>query len=106
MGASAAAAIVIKREKELIRHFRRAGATSPETAQSLSALGAEQGFIWERLVNGAVIRTATNGGFYLDEPSWEAMGRRRRLLAVVVALVAVAVLLGFALYSYRALPHS
>jgi hypothetical protein len=93
MGA-AAAAIIIKREKDLIEHFRRAGATSPQTAQSPDALGVEEdNFIWRRLVASAVIRPGAAGAYYLDEPSWEALGRRRRRVAVIVAVAAVALAL-------------
>ena len=91
MGA-AAAAIIIKREKDLVEHFRRARATTPQTAQSPDALGVEDdNFIWRRLVSSAVIRAGTDGAYYLDEPSWEAMGRRRRRVAVVMMVVAVVI---------------
>ena len=90
MGATAAAAI-IKRERDLVDHFRRAGATSPQTAQTPTALGVEPRLAWDILVRSAIIRTATNGTFYLDEQSWEAMGRRRRRLAMVIAVFAIIV---------------
>jgi hypothetical protein len=90
MGA-AAAAIIIKREQDLVEHFRRAGATSPQAAQSSGALGVEEGnFVWRRLVAGAVIRPGAAGTYYLDEPSWEALGRRRRRVAVIIGGAAVA----------------
>jgi hypothetical protein len=89
MGASAAAAIIIKREKDLVEHFRRAGATSPQTAQTVSALGVEQRLAWDILARDAIIRTAADGTFYLDEPSWEAMRSRRRRFAVVVLVIAI-----------------
>ena len=96
MGASAAAAIIIRREKDLIEHFRRAGATSPQTAQSPATLGVEENFIWRQLVDAAVIRTGASGAYYFDELSWEAIGRRRRRVAIVVGLAALVV--GLALY--------
>jgi hypothetical protein len=107
MGA-AAAAIIIKRERELIEHFRRAGATSPQTALTPSALGVEQRFAWERLVDGAVIRNATNDTFYLDEPSWEALGRRRRTLAVAITIgmIAVAVVAALSAFLVSSRPRS
>ena len=87
MGASAAAAIIIKREKDLVEHFRRAGATTPQTAQSPDALGVDDdNMIWRLLVKGAVIRAGADGAYYLDEPSWEAMGLRRRRLAVAIGV--------------------
>ena len=96
MGA-AAAAIIIKREKDLVEPFRRARATNPQAAQSSDALGVEEGnFIWRRLVDSAVIRPGAAGAYYLDEPSWEALGRRRRRVAVIVGVAAVA--LGLLLY--------
>jgi hypothetical protein len=43
-----------------------------------------------------VIRPGAAGTYYLDEPSWEATGRRRRRLAIVALVVAAA--LGLLLY--------
>jgi hypothetical protein len=104
MGASAAAAIIIRREEDLVEHFRRAAATNPRAAQSSGALGVEEGnFIWRRLVASAVIRPGAAGAYYLDEPSWEALGRRRRRVAVImlVAAVGLAVLVYLAGMSRR-----
>jgi hypothetical protein len=88
---TAAAAIIIKREQDLVEHFRRAAATNPQAAQSSGALGVEEGnFVWRRLVADAVIRPGAAGTYYLDEPSWEALGRRRRRVAVIIGGAAVA----------------
>lgn len=96
MGA-AAAAIIIKREKDLVEHFRRARATTPQTAQSPDALGVDDNnLIWRILVKSAVIRAGTDGSYYLDEPSWEALGRRRRRLAIIMLVAVVA--LGLLVY--------
>lgn len=95
MGA-AAAAIIIKREKDLVEHFRNAGATSPQRAQTPGALGVEDdNMIWRILVDRAVIREEAAGAYYLDEPSWEALGRRRRRMAIVVGGFAIALALFF-----------
>ena len=88
MGA-AAAAIIIKRERDLVDHFRRAGAISAQTAQTPDALGVERRLAWDRLVDDAVVRSGPNGTFYLDELSWEALGRRRRRLAIIMILIVV-----------------
>jgi hypothetical protein len=88
---TAAAAIIIKREQDLVEHFRRAAATNPQAAQSSGALGVEEGnFVWRRLVADAVIRAGAAGTYYLDEPSWEALGRRRRRVAVIIGGAAMA----------------
>ena len=94
MGASAAAAIIIRKERHLVEHFRRAGALSPASAQSVDELDIHPRLVWERLVSRAIVREAAPGLFYLDEPSWEAFRRtRRRLLISVVGLALLAMLL-------------
>lgn len=72
-----------------MEHFRRAGATTPETAQTSSALGVDENFIWRRLADGAVIRAAPSGGYYLDEASWAALGRRRRRMTIAISITAI-----------------
>jgi len=86
----AAAAIIIRKEKDLVTHFRHARALSPATAQRLGALGVDEGTALRRLRNRAVIREATPGAFYLDEPSWLALGRTRRRLILVALVIVVA----------------
>lgn len=86
MGA-AAAAIIIRREKDMIAHFVQQRATSVETAQTLDALRIEHNFIFRRLEDRAVIRQGANGTYYLDELSWSAIRRTRiRVLLVVVTI--------------------
>ena len=97
MGA-AAAAIIIKKERDLVEHFRRVGAISPETARTQDEIGVDGRMAWFRLVDGAVIRSADNGRFYLDEPTWEAQERRRRRV-MTLALVIVAVAAAFSIYA-------
>ena len=98
MGAPAVAAILRKREQEVIDDFRAAGATSPDRAQSYQAIGLGDTLAIKRLRNRAVIREATPGVYYLDEEVWTAVVRTRRRLVItllsVIALVALGVLLG------------
>jgi hypothetical protein len=86
MGSSAAAAIIIK-EKHIAAAFRRAGATTASAAVSPDALGVHQRAAFKRLERRAVLRQAALGQFYLDEPTWEALRRTRRRLALVLALL-------------------
>lgn len=89
MGASAAA-IIIRKEKDLVEHFRDRGATTAARAVTPAALGVEIGMIWRRLEERAVIRQAESGRFYLDEPSWGALrATRQRLMLVMVLLVII-----------------
>ena len=90
MGASAAAAVIIRKERELVEHFMGAGAVSPSSARSSSDLGVHERFAWMRLVERGVIREAAPGRYYFDEPTWVALGRRRRRLALVLMILFVA----------------
>ena len=98
MGAPAVAAILRKREQEVIDDFRAAGATSPDRAQSYQAIGVGDSLAIKRLHNRAVIREAAPGMYYLDEEVWAAVVRTRRRLVVtilsVIALLALGLLLG------------
>ena len=98
MGAPAVAAILRKREQEVIDDFRAAGATSPDRAQSYHAIGLGDTLAIKRLENRAVIREAAPGTYYLDEEVWAAVVRTRRRLVItllsLIALMALGVLLG------------
>jgi poly(3-hydroxybutyrate) depolymerase len=93
MGASAAVAIIIRKEKDLVAHFRAAGAISAATAKTPGDLGVHERVAWSRLASRAVVRQGTPGTYYLDEPSWEALRRTRRRMALVLLIVVLFVLI-------------
>jgi hypothetical protein len=97
MGAPAIAAILRRREQEVVDDFRAAGATSPGTAQSYDAIGLGESLAIRRLRTRAVLREASSGLFYLDEQSWEALRRTRRRLVVVILSIVALMLLGMLL---------
>ena len=97
MGAGAIAAMIARREREVVDDFRAAGATSPERAQSYTASGFGATVAIKRLHNHAVIREAAPGTFYLDEEVWEAVRRTRMRIGMVLILSLVAVLVGMLL---------
>jgi hypothetical protein len=98
MGA-AVAAVILRKERELVDLFRSAGATSPATALSLNDVGVEEAWPLARLRRRAIVREASPGKFYLDEEVWTAMrGLRQRIIFMllgVVALVGFLVWIGF-----------
>jgi len=98
VGAAAVAAVMRRREQEVIDDFRAAGAVSRETAQSYTAVGLGESLGLKRLRDRAVIREAAPGTYYLDEEVWTAVRRTRRRIAtvflVVLALVLFGVLMG------------
>ena len=92
MGA-AVAAIIVRREREVVDDFRAAGATSRETAQSYTASGPGASLAIRRLRGHAVIREAAPGTYYLDEEVWAAVRRTRRRIATLILLIVVVLFL-------------
>ncbi len=89
MGTSAAVAVLIRKEREMVAAFRGRGATSPGSAVTLDALNLHSGLALRRLQDHAVIRPGRDGTFYLDEPSWDATNRLRRRVMMLILLVIV-----------------
>ena len=87
MGAGATVAIIVLKENEIVEAFRRAGATATAAAAAPTALGVHEHRLFRKLCQRAVLREARPGFFYLDEPSWEAVGRMRRRLGLAILLV-------------------
>src|SRR5512138_2103287 len=99
MGAPAIAAVIRRREREVVDDFRRAGATSPTTARSLAEVGISDSWPVRRLQKRAVIREPQPGVMYLDEEVWSAVRRMRHrfalVLGVIIALLVVGIAIGF-----------
>jgi hypothetical protein len=97
MGAAAAVAIMRRREREVVDDFRAAGAISPATAQSYSAIGLGESMAIRRLHDRAVIRESAPGLWYLDEEVWTAVRRTRRRVAFSMLAVVLLLFAGFAM---------
>jgi hypothetical protein len=90
MGA-AAAVIIIRRERDIVELYQRAGATTPAMARTPDDLGIGHHVAFNILVRRAVLRDVGDGRYYLDEPSWQAQRSRRHVMAVVLLFVVLAV---------------
>lgn len=91
----AAAAVIVRTQKHIVECYRAAHATTPNAARAPGELGIEESMIFTGLVRRAVLRDAGGGRYYLDEPSWEALGTSRRrivMMVLMLALLAVIVL--------------
>ncbi|MFC5436258.1 hypothetical protein ACFPME_06800 [Rhodanobacter umsongensis] len=82
-------AILMRRQRALVRVFEGVGATSAAQARSAEELGVAPGMAWHHLVGHAVLRCPGEGRYFLDEANWQRLRRRRR----VIALAAIAGLL-------------
>ncbi|HET6760752.1 MAG TPA: hypothetical protein VFH13_01575 [Gemmatimonadaceae bacterium] len=101
MGAPAVAALLRRREQEVVDDFRAAGALSPSTAQSYTAIGLGDSLAIKRLRNRAVIREVAPGAYYLDEEVWTAVRRTRQRLGIVIVSMLALLLLGILLISIK-----
>ena len=90
--ATAAAAVIIAKEKDLVAHFRRAGALSPAKAQSATDLGVDTRLAWSILERRAIIREAGAGLYYLDEAAWVTHQQRRRRIALTMLVIVLGIL--------------
>jgi hypothetical protein len=85
----AAAAIIIRRQRDIVETFQGARATSVQTARHPGELGVEEDRIFRGLIRRAVIRPSEDGRYYLDEPSWVALGSMRRRIALMIMLLVI-----------------
>ena len=97
MGAPAIAAVIRRREREVVDDFRRTGATSPTTAKSLQDIGLSDSWPVRRLQRRAVIREPEPGIMYLDEEVWTAVRRTRHRVALLFGSVLILLLIGITL---------
>jgi len=77
-------AVMMLRQRALVRRFERAGATNAAQARSAEQLGVEPGLAWHRLVGHAVLRCPGDGRYFLDLANWQRLRRRRRVIALAV----------------------
>lgn len=96
MGA-AAAAIIVAKERHIVDRFRDLGVMSSTSARRLDDVGVGEGLALRRLRRHEVIREASPGMFYLDEPVWNAVRNTRRRMVVVVLLIAALIGIGVSL---------
>ncbi len=85
---------ILRKERQVVRHFREAGATSPASARRLDEVPEDHSFGLGRLRRRAVIREAQPDHFYLDEEVWVALGRTRRRVSVAVLILIVLLFVG------------
>jgi hypothetical protein len=88
MGATIAA-IIIRKEEEVVSQFRSQSAISPESAQTLETLGVRGDHSLTRLRRSAVIREAAHDRFYLDDARWDAKTQTRRRSGLIVLIAVV-----------------
>jgi hypothetical protein len=84
-------AVVVRRQNQLIRAFRQAGAVSLDTARSLDELGLRESWVFRRMAARGVFIHTDGGRWSVSEPAADAFVRRRRVL--MLSFVALAILI-------------
>ena len=87
----AAVAVIVIKEKQVVKAFRQAGAIDPGSAVVPTSIGVTNKIAFRKLLQHEVLREAGSGTFYLDEQSWENFRGQRRRLGLMLLL---AVLIG------------
>jgi hypothetical protein len=87
-------ALMMQRQRALVRAFEQVGATSVAQARSAREMSLTPGMAWHQWVAQAVLRCPGEGRYFLDLPHWQRLQRRRRVTSLLVVAV---VLLGLAL---------
>ncbi len=82
-----AAAVIALRRRRLIRRFREAGATAPERAVTLEAVGERQNWIFDRMAQAGVFRPAPDGRYFMVEAAATEYRRRCRVRALVMTAI-------------------
>jgi hypothetical protein len=89
-------AVMMIKQRALVRAFEHAGATSAAQARRAEELGLKPGMAWHHLVGRAVLRCPGEGRYFLDRANWQRLCRRRRVNAFAV-IAGLLVLLGLVL---------
>ncbi len=84
-----------RKERELRRAFRDAGAVDPSTARSLAEMGLEETRALGRLQRHDVVRESAPGSYYFEEEAWLAVRSARiRMGIMLISAIGLTALVG------------
>lgn len=75
-------AVMMHKQRALVRAFEQAAATTAATARTAEQLGLKPGMAWHQLLGQAVLRCPGEGRYFLDLANWQRLRRRRRRMAL------------------------
>jgi hypothetical protein len=87
------AAVMVRKQKEIVAAFRQAGAMTPTTAVTIGSIGVHDNLPFRKLRGHSVLREAGDGRFYLDDERWSAVREIRRRYAIAAILAGVSAVL-------------
>lgn len=86
-------AMLMRRQRAIVRAFEQAGAVAADSARSVEQLGLSVGIAWQQLASLAVLRSPAAGRWFLDRANWRRLCRRRCALAAASVAALLLVLL-------------
>lgn len=90
------AAIIARKERDVVDMMRYVGAISPAAARPIQDLGIDDDVGFRRLRDREVVRESAPGRYYLDEGVWASVRRTRRRATIVIAAIALIITVGVA----------
>ena len=92
--------IIVGKQNQILRRFRKAEATASERAQSLQDLGCRKSVVFRGLVRrGVLVETsgATGERYYLDSERADSFVATRRKILFVALMIVIAVVVAILL---------
>ena len=95
-------AVMVHKQRAIVRAFEQAAATTAATACTAEQLGVKPGMAWHQLVGHAVLRCPGDGRYFVDLVNWRRLRRLRRRMALAAVIGGALVVLGVILLTARA----
>ena len=96
-GAATVGVAIAAKRKRIYRLFRAAGATTASDAKSLQEINVSDSGMLKLLIHHGEIVKVDGDRYYIDESAVQA-NRRKRLIAVVIAILIVVIAMVVAKY--------
>jgi len=95
-------AVMVRRQRAIVRTFEQVAATTAATARTAEQLGLKPGMAWHQLVGHAVLRCPGEARYFLDAANWQSLRRRRRRMAWAAVITGALAVLAVILLTARA----
>jgi hypothetical protein len=89
---AAAGAARARAQREVVSHFMSNNAVGADLAIPFTVNRRLEQKCFDRFRDLGVIQSASNGGYYIDIPAYDAYQKRQRRMVVVILLIGVIVL--------------
>lgn len=85
------AAVILRRQRRIVRAFETADAVSPSSAVDPQTLGVRRGLVFDALRRSGVLVAVDGSRYYLDPPAFDRLRSRQRRIALIMVVLALIV---------------